>query len=181
MKLETPCSFQAWTALVKTSSGWWDSSQDCTGGCAGNLSVHFFCWWVDQKLRIVVISIGWFYWIGIKADPAQIHHREKGFVLSQKVETWWNPKKKQKHTFWKRNNLHWQLYFSFCLSLLQFVVIASTLTSSGLKYDEYNFPNWSNLVGWGIAMSSMLFVPFYAIYKFFSLPGSFKEVGAAVN
>ncbi|CAF86984.1 unnamed protein product, partial [Tetraodon nigroviridis] len=36
-------------------------------------------------------------------------------------------------------------------------------------------PNWSNLVGWGIAMSSMLFVPFYAIYKFFSLSGSFKE------
>lgn len=68
-----------------------------------------------------------------------------------------------------------------CLSSLQFVVVASTLTSSGLKYDEYIFPNWSNLVGWGIAMSSMLFVPFYAIYKFFSLPGSFKEVGVAAN
>lgn len=68
-----------------------------------------------------------------------------------------------------------------CLSSFQFVVVASTLTSSGLKYDEYIFPNWSNLVGWGIAMSSMLFVPIYAIYKFFSLPGSFKEVGVAAN
>lgn len=73
------------------------------------------------------------------------------------------------------------LDFLHCLSLLQFVVIASTLTSSGLKYDEYIFPNWTNLVGWGIAMSSMLLVPFYAIYKFFSLPGSFKEVGVAAN
>lgn len=65
--------------------------------------------------------------------------------------------------------------FSF-FSLLQFVVIASTLTSSGLKYDEYIFPNWSNILGWGVAMSSMVFVPLYAIYKFFSVPGTFKEV-----
>lgn len=68
-------------------------------------------------------------------------------------------------------------YFSlsvFCLS--QFVVIASTVTSAGLRYDEYVFPNWTNVVGWGVAMSSMLFVPFYAIYKFFSVPGTFKEV-----
>ncbi len=69
---------------------------------------------------------------------------------------------------------------TLCLSLLsslsQFVVIASTVTSSGLKYDEYVFPDWSNVLGWGVAMSSMLFVPFYAIYKFFSLPGTFKEV-----
>lgn len=71
--------------------------------------------------------------------------------------------------------------FLLCLSLWQFVVIASTLTSSGLKYDEYVFPDWSNVVGWGVAMSSMLFVPIYAIYKFFSLPGSFKEVGVAAK
>lgn len=71
--------------------------------------------------------------------------------------------------------------FLLFLSLLQFVVIASTLTSSGLKYDDYVFPYWSNVVGWGVAMSSMLLVPFYAIYKFFSLPGSFKEVGVEVT
>lgn len=58
----------------------------------------------------------------------------------------------------------------------QFVVIASTMTSSSLKYDEYVFPYWANIVGWAIAMSSMLFVPIYAIYKFLSVPGTFKEV-----
>uniref|UniRef100_A0AAQ5ZW45 Transporter n=1 Tax=Amphiprion ocellaris TaxID=80972 RepID=A0AAQ5ZW45_AMPOC len=72
--------------------------------------------------------------------------------------------------------LYWRLCWKFVSpAFLLFVVIASTLTSSGLKYDEYVFPNWSNLVGWGVAMSSMLFVPFYAMYKFFSLPGTFKE------
>lgn len=66
------------------------------------------------------------------------------------------------------------LFSAFCLP--QFVVIASTLTSAGLKYDEYTFPYWTNVLGWGVAMSSMLFVPFYAIYKFFSVSGTFKEV-----
>lgn len=67
-------------------------------------------------------------------------------------------------------------FFPSHFSLLQFVVIASTLTSSGLKYDEYIFPNWSNVLGWSVAMSSMMFVPLYAIYKFLSVPGTFKEV-----
>uniref|UniRef100_A0A8C5F0U1 Transporter n=1 Tax=Gouania willdenowi TaxID=441366 RepID=A0A8C5F0U1_GOUWI len=73
--------------------------------------------------------------------------------------------------------LYWRLCWKFVSpAFLLFVVIASAVTSSGLKYDEYVFPNWSNYVGWGVAMSSMLFVPFYAIYKFFSIPGTFKEV-----
>lgn len=67
-------------------------------------------------------------------------------------------------------------FFLSVFRLLQFVVIASAVTSAGLRYDEYVFPNWTNVVGWGVAMSSMLFVPFYAIYKFFSVPGTFKEV-----
>lgn len=63
----------------------------------------------------------------------------------------------------------------------QFVVIASTLTSSGLKYDDYIFPNWANIVGWSVAMSSMVFVPLYAIYKFFSVPGTFREVSIKLH
>uniref|UniRef100_A0A671W5W1 Transporter n=1 Tax=Sparus aurata TaxID=8175 RepID=A0A671W5W1_SPAAU len=75
-----------------------------------------------------------------------------------------------------RPGLYWRLCWKFVSPLfLLFVVVASTLTSSSLKYDEYVFPYWANFVGWGIAMSSMLFVPVYAIYKFLSLPGTFKE------
>ncbi|KAJ8407878.1 hypothetical protein AAFF_G00269220 [Aldrovandia affinis] len=72
--------------------------------------------------------------------------------------------------------LYWRLCWKFVSpAFLLFVVIASIVTSTGMRYDDYIFPRWSNVVGWGIAMSSMLFVPFYAIYKFISVPGTFKE------
>ncbi|XP_041848727.1 sodium-dependent noradrenaline transporter [Melanotaenia boesemani] len=75
-----------------------------------------------------------------------------------------------------RPGLYWRLCWKFVSpAFLLFVVIASTVKSTGLKYDDYVFPNWSNLLGWGVAMSSMLFVPLYAIYKFCILPGTFKE------
>ncbi|KAG7468321.1 hypothetical protein MATL_G00141710 [Megalops atlanticus] len=72
--------------------------------------------------------------------------------------------------------LYWRLCWKFVSpAFLLFVVIASIVTSSGLKYDGYIFPQWSSVVGWGIAMSSMLFVPAYAIYKFLTVKGTFKE------
>ncbi|KAJ8252539.1 hypothetical protein COCON_G00218510 [Conger conger] len=72
--------------------------------------------------------------------------------------------------------LYWRLCWKFVSpAFLLFVVIASIVTSTGARYDDYVFPRWSNVVGWGIALSSMLFVPFYAIYKFTSAPGTLKE------
>uniref|UniRef100_A0A8C4DK25 Transporter n=1 Tax=Dicentrarchus labrax TaxID=13489 RepID=A0A8C4DK25_DICLA len=76
--------------------------------------------------------------------------------------------------------LYWRLCWKFVSPAFLLVrgiknIKTSTLTSSVLKYDEYVFPHWSNVVGWGVAMSSMLFVPCYAIYKFLSVSGTFKE------
>uniref|UniRef100_A0A8C9SM03 Transporter n=1 Tax=Scleropages formosus TaxID=113540 RepID=A0A8C9SM03_SCLFO len=72
--------------------------------------------------------------------------------------------------------LYWRLCWKFVSpAFLLFVVITSIVTSGGLRYDDYVFPGWSNVVGWGVAMSSMLFVPGYAIYKFLTVPGTFKE------
>ncbi|XP_062404562.1 sodium-dependent noradrenaline transporter [Sardina pilchardus] len=72
--------------------------------------------------------------------------------------------------------LYWRICWKFVSpAFLLFVVIASIVTSTGLKHDDYTFPWWSNVVGWSIAMSSMMFVPLYAIYKFLSVPGTFKE------
>ncbi|KAK7913482.1 hypothetical protein WMY93_013693 [Mugilogobius chulae] len=75
-----------------------------------------------------------------------------------------------------RPGLYWRLCWKYVSpAFLLFVVIASTVTATSLKYDDYVFPDWSNVIGWGIAMSSMLFVPVYAFYKFCTVPGSFKE------
>uniref|UniRef100_A0A1A8HXW1 Transporter n=1 Tax=Nothobranchius kuhntae TaxID=321403 RepID=A0A1A8HXW1_NOTKU len=72
--------------------------------------------------------------------------------------------------------LYWRLCWKFVSpAFLLFVVIASTLTSSGLKYNDYVFPDWSNHLGWMVALSSMMFVPCYAIYKFLTVPGTLKE------
>ncbi|XP_048828356.1 sodium-dependent noradrenaline transporter-like isoform X2 [Brienomyrus brachyistius] len=43
------------------------------------------------------------------------------------------------------------------------------------KFLSPAFLLWSNLIGWGIAASSMICVPVYAIYKFLSVPGTFRE------
>lgn len=60
------------------------------------------------------------------------------------------------------------------------MVIASIATSNTMEYENYIFPSWATLVGWGIALSSMIFVPLYAIYKFLSVPGTFKQVNTVL-
>uniref|UniRef100_A0A8C7MQE5 Transporter n=1 Tax=Oncorhynchus kisutch TaxID=8019 RepID=A0A8C7MQE5_ONCKI len=78
--------------------------------------------------------------------------------------------------------LYWRLCWKFVSpTFLLVVVIASIVTSTGLSYDDYVFPSWSNVIGWGVALSSMMFVPIYAIYKFLSMPGTFKQVSGKTN
>ena len=62
--------------------------------------------------------------------------------------------------------------------LPQFVVIVSIINFKPLTYDDYIFPLWANWVGWGIAGSSMVLVPAYIVYKFFSTRGSIREVSS---
>ncbi|KAJ3593193.1 hypothetical protein NHX12_005529 [Muraenolepis orangiensis] len=72
--------------------------------------------------------------------------------------------------------LYWRLCWKFVSpTFLLVVVIASIVTHTGLELDGYVFPYWSEVLGWGVAMSSMMFVPIYAVYKFLSMPGTFKE------
>ncbi|XP_041078417.1 sodium-dependent noradrenaline transporter [Polyodon spathula] len=72
--------------------------------------------------------------------------------------------------------LYWRLCWKFVSpAFLLFVVIASIVKMETLTYDDYTFPPWASLIGWGITMSSVLFVPAYAIYKFLTVRGTFKE------
>ncbi|MBN3290664.1 SC6A2 protein, partial [Polypterus senegalus] len=75
-----------------------------------------------------------------------------------------------------RPGLYWRLCWKFVSPMfLLFVVVASIVNPNRLEYEEYIYPTWANLVGWGIALSSMIFVPAYAIYKFLCIPGTFKQ------
>uniref|UniRef100_UPI00398F8496 sodium-dependent noradrenaline transporter n=1 Tax=Pristiophorus japonicus TaxID=55135 RepID=UPI00398F8496 len=72
--------------------------------------------------------------------------------------------------------LYWRLCWKFVSpAFLLFVVIVSIVKFKPLTYDDYVFPNWANLVGWGVAVSSMSLVPIYAIYKLLTVRGTLKE------
>ena len=46
-----------------------------------------------------------------------------------------------------------------------------------LKYDErYTYPWWANMIGWAMAMSSMLCMPVLAIYQLLTTSGTFRQV-----
>ncbi|NXA34699.1 SC6A2 protein, partial [Eudromia elegans] len=72
--------------------------------------------------------------------------------------------------------LYWRLCWKFVSpAFLLFVVIVSIINFKPLTYDDYTFPLWANRIGWGIALSSMIFVPACIIYKFMNARGTFKE------
>jgi len=56
------------------------------------------------------------------------------------------------------------------------------LTYKTYTMDLYIYPNWANIVGWLIALSSMIAIPIVAIYKLITLPGkSFTQVSICIN
>uniref|UniRef100_A0A8C9EQG9 Solute carrier family 6 member 2 n=1 Tax=Pavo cristatus TaxID=9049 RepID=A0A8C9EQG9_PAVCR len=72
--------------------------------------------------------------------------------------------------------LYWRLCWKFVSpAFLLFVVIVSIINFKPLTYDDYTFPLWANRIGWGIALSSMILVPAYIIYKFMNVRGTFKQ------
>lgn len=76
----------------------------------------------------------------------------------------------------QRPSLYWRLCWKFVSPcFLLFVVVVSVVTFRPPHYGDYVFPEWANVLGWAIAMSSMSMVPIYAAYKFCSLPGSLRE------
>ena len=46
-----------------------------------------------------------------------------------------------------------------------------------LQYNEYHYPAWAELVGWGLAMSSIIMIPLVAVLQLCKTPGTLKEVG----
>lgn len=51
----------------------------------------------------------------------------------------------------------------------------SLLQWGGVSYGEYKYPPWAEFVGWMFALSSMLFIPGFAIYQLLKTPGNLME------
>ncbi|KAJ3597854.1 hypothetical protein NHX12_001370 [Muraenolepis orangiensis] len=75
-----------------------------------------------------------------------------------------------------RPGLYWRLCWKFVSPcFLLFMVVVSFATFNPPSYGSYTFPTWANMVGWCLAISSMIMVPLYAVYKLCSLPGKFCD------
>lgn len=72
--------------------------------------------------------------------------------------------------------IYWRVCWKFVAPLfLLFIIIYGLMGYVPLRYEDYEYPAWANNVGWAIAGSSMAMIPFVAILKICTTPGSFRE------
>ncbi|XP_076363544.1 sodium- and chloride-dependent GABA transporter 1-like [Tachypleus tridentatus] len=72
-------------------------------------------------------------------------------------------------------------YFVFCWIVAAPVVIMGIFLFSVLKYDGvtyaniYKYPWWGEMIGWGMSVASIVWIPCYAIYYLLTTSGTLKE------
>ncbi|KAJ1519377.1 hypothetical protein ONE63_004670 [Megalurothrips usitatus] len=72
--------------------------------------------------------------------------------------------------------LYWRICWKFISPLFIIgVVMFALLYHEPLKYHDYQYPAWAELVGWGLTMSSIVMIPAVAILQLVKTPGSFRE------
>ncbi|XP_068738298.1 sodium- and chloride-dependent taurine transporter-like [Montipora capricornis] len=64
-------------------------------------------------------------------------------------------------------------YFTplFCMGIFVFSIV----TYKPLEYNKYSYPGWGQAIGWCMALSSIMCIPGYMIFRFLTTPGSFLE------
>ncbi|XP_077545010.1 sodium- and chloride-dependent GABA transporter [Haemaphysalis longicornis] len=69
----------------------------------------------------------------------------------------------------------WKICWVFLTPCVCFgVFVFSLVQYRPLKYIDYVYPWWGQLIGWFLALSTMLCIPGYAIYKFIVTPGDLR-------
>jgi hypothetical protein len=56
------------------------------------------------------------------------------------------------------------------------VAVFSLVNYERFKYKDYVYPWWGELIGWIMALSSMLAIPIYAIYKAITTTETLRDV-----
>ena len=71
----------------------------------------------------------------------------------------------------------WRVSWTYSAPVICFAVFLYSLYDyQPLSYANYVYPLWGQLLGWFLALSSMLCIPGYAIYIYRVTPGTFSEV-----
>ncbi|CAG9760689.1 unnamed protein product [Ceutorhynchus assimilis] len=80
------------------------------------------------------------------------------------------------HMMGVRPNLFWRICWKYCAPVVIAVIfVEQCMEYETLRYGEYKYPLWANIVGLGISFSSMLWVPLYAVYYVFTQPNSIVQ------
>lgn len=59
---------------------------------------------------------------------------------------------------------------------LQIIFISQCFQYERLRYGDYEYPLWADIIGLCISFSSMMWVPVYALYYVFTEPGTVIQV-----
>lgn len=60
---------------------------------------------------------------------------------------------------------------------LQFILIFTVIQYKPITYNDYVYPGWSLAIGFSMALSSVVCIPIYALFKISRSPGAtFREV-----
>lgn len=69
------------------------------------------------------------------------------------------------------------LIFLFVSVSLQFILIFTVIQYKPITYNDYVYPSWSLVIGFAMALSSVICIPIYALFKIAISEGStFLEV-----
>ena len=54
--------------------------------------------------------------------------------------------------------------------------MANLIQWNGVSYNKKPYPAWAELLGWMMALASMLLIPGFAIHQLWKTPGTLQEV-----
>ncbi|XP_072029633.1 sodium-dependent noradrenaline transporter-like [Amphiura filiformis] len=103
-------------------------------------------------VTIEVVAVSWFY--GLNNFTADVKE-----MVGFSPGPWWR--------------FCWKISAPLFLTL---ILLVGLILSAPLTLDDYVYPTWANVIGWLLTISSMILVPFYAVYELVNAKGgSFKE------
>ncbi|XP_049816938.1 sodium-dependent noradrenaline transporter-like [Aethina tumida] len=76
---------------------------------------------------------------------------------------------------WKPG-IYWRVCWKFISPMFIIcVVMFGLLYHQPLQYNDYSYPDWAEWVGWSLALSSIMMIPFVAIFQIMKTKGTLKE------
>ncbi|CAG0913817.1 unnamed protein product [Notodromas monacha] len=77
-----------------------------------------------------------------------------------------------------RPGWYWKFTWAFCAPcILLFIFVLALIEHKPLKYEDYDYPDWADAVGWGLTLISVINIPLWAIVTVIRMPGeNFREL-----